>query len=73
MAFQTRVDIQQRVEIYQFSMWDIREDMPVTSSRWGTSGAIEHHRGTVLRETGVLVSASDVGPDGFTVKGYKPK
>lgn len=73
MSFQTSVENQQRVEIYQFSMWDINKDEPVKSSRWGTLGAIEQYNGTVHRETNKLVSASDVGSDGFTAKGYIPK
>lgn len=73
MSFQKSVEAQNHVEIYQFSIWDIKKDIPVTSSLWATLGAIEHNNGTVLRDTKVLVPASDVGPDGFTVKGYQPK
>ncbi len=74
MGYQSSIDAAARVEIYQFQMYDVSTDMMITSTRWGTSSAIEALFGVKLDATKRLVDAAVVNSDvyGLTAKGYMP-
>jgi hypothetical protein len=64
-----------KVTIYQFQVYDIREDTIVKSKRWGTRKAIvEIAYGKVLEDTAIEVDESAIQSDirGFSIVGFNP-
>ena len=72
--FPREVTTESRIEIYQFTVYDITLDKSITSKRWGTLSAIESVRGQVARESKILVNASATRSDipGLTEIGFVP-
>lgn len=75
MTFQTQIHNENRIEIYQFTVYDVISDQAIKSKRWGTESAIAENRGSILRESKALVDpsatlSSDVS--GLTTIGYMP-
>ena len=73
-GFQREVRTEPRIEIYQFTVYDVTKDESIQSKRWGTLSAIESVRGQALRESKILVDASATHSDipGLTEIGYVP-
>lgn len=63
-----------KVTVYQFRSYDIRDDEKKLSRRWGTREAIQDVCGEVIESTAVEVDAKDINSDitGLTAIGYKP-
>jgi len=65
-----------KLTVYQFQVYDIRDDAIVKSKRWGTREAIvEIACGQVLEDTAIEVDESAIRSDihGFTVIGFDPR
>jgi len=73
-GFPRDVRTEPRIEIYQFTVYDVTSDKSITSKRWGTLSAIDSVRGQALRDSKRLVDASATRSDipGLTVIGYSP-
>jgi hypothetical protein len=73
-GFPREVRTESRIEIYQFTVYDVTKDESIQSKRWGTLSAIESVRGQPLRESKRLVDASATRSNitGLTEIGYIP-
>jgi len=74
MSFQSEVKSDMRVDVYQFTSYDISTDKVITSKRWGTLAGIEGAGGTAILSTKTLIDASALGSEvnGLTAIGYMP-
>ncbi len=65
-----------KVTIYRFRSYDIREDQIRTSRRWGTREAVKEIAcGEVIEDSAIEVDATAIESDipGMTVIGYDPE
>lgn len=73
-GFQKEVRTEPRIEIYQFTVYDVTKDESIQSKRWGTLSGIQSVCGHALLESKRLVDASVTRSNitGLTEIGYIP-
>lgn len=63
-----------KITVFQFTVYDIRNDQDIKSHRWATREAIVGRGGKVLEQTATEVDVSVVGSEisGMTERGFDP-